>query len=130
MKSILVIERNEVLLAAIKKNLIESGHAVDTVKDSTIALGLMRKHTYKLVIIPLEQAEMNGLDFCRKLRVFNSISYLIGLSSNTSLYELSECRSVGFDDYMALPLNKTDLIQRVEMGIEKTKSWINCCVKF
>ncbi|MDX1708372.1 MAG: response regulator, partial [Desulfobacterales bacterium] len=82
---------------------------------------LMRKEDFPVIITDLIMLDMDGVEFCQRIRERNSHSIIIALTGYADLYDLKKLKQVGFDNYLTKPI-KLDKIQPVvEAGFEKIK---------
>jgi CheY-like chemotaxis protein len=86
-----------------------------------VALALMKNEDFPVIITDLIMLDMDGVEFCHRIRERNSQSVIIALTGYADLYDLKKLKQVGFDNYLTKPI-KLDKIQPVvEAGFEKIK---------
>jgi len=71
----------------------------------------------------LKMPEINGIDLCRKVREKNRIALIYAVTGYTSLFQLSECREAGFDDYFTKPFEMELLTSVLKQSFEKMQRW-------
>ncbi|HMA61439.1 MAG TPA: response regulator [bacterium] len=87
--------------------------ALDTIQDENI----------QVMFFDLKMPEMSGLDLCRKIREKNSIALIHAITGHSSLFELSEVREAGFDDYFNKPISPGLLMSAADQAFDKMKRW-------
>jgi two-component system NtrC family response regulator len=94
---------------------------VSEAESPEVALALLKKEDFPVIITDLIMLDMDGVDFCQRIRERNSQSIIIALTGYADLYDLEKLKQVGFDNYLTKPI-KLDKIQPVvEAGFEKIK---------
>ena len=71
----------------------------------------------------LSMPDMNGLELCCQVRQSRPVDLIFALTGYSSLFELAECRGIGFDDYFTKPADLKLLKQVVEDAFEKQRRW-------
>jgi len=120
-KKILVVDDEDFQRDLLNKLLTKSGYTVSEAESPEIALALMKKEDFPVIITDLIMLDMDGVEFCQRIRERNSRSVIIALTGYADLYDLEKLKRVGFDNYLTKPI-KLDKIQPVvEEGFEKIK---------
>jgi len=74
-----------------------------------------------VIITDLIMLDMDGVEFCQRIRERNFKSVIIALTGYADLYDLEKLKRVGFDNYLIKPI-KLDKIQPVvEAGFQEIK---------
>ncbi|MGD9042378.1 MAG: response regulator [Desulfobacterales bacterium] len=120
-KKILVVDDEDFQRDLLKKLLTKSGYTVSEAESPEVALAIMKKEDFPVIITDLIMLDMDGVEFCQRIRERNSHSAIIALTGYADLYDLEKLKRVGFDNYLTKPI-KLDKIQPVvEAGFEKIK---------
>ena len=75
--TVLVVEDEENLLAALTYNLEREGYTVLTAEDGQAALALARRHSPDLIILDVMLPELDGFEVCRILRRESEVPILM-----------------------------------------------------
>ena len=75
------------------------------------------------MFLDLKLPGMNGIDLCRKIRKENPIACMYAMTGYNSIFELTECRDAGFDDYFLKPFDLTDITDAAKSGFDKLNRW-------
>jgi len=72
----------------------------------------------KIVITDWNMPQMDGLEFCRKIRSEENedYTYIIIVTSKTDIQDVIKGMEAGADDYIAKPFNKDELHVRIKAG--------------
>ena len=120
-KKILVVDDEDFQRDLLNKLLTKSGYTVSEAESPEVALALMKKEDFPIIITDLIMLDMDGVEFCQRIRERNFKSVIIALTGYVDLYDLEKLKRVGFDNYLTKPI-KLDRIQPVvEEGFEKIK---------
>jgi CheY-like chemotaxis protein len=68
---------------------------------------------------------MNGIQLCKEIRKINPMSIIHAVTGYASLFELTDCREAGFDDYYTKPVKLELLYRAAEEAFNKIERWKN-----
>jgi CheY-like chemotaxis protein len=126
------MQRNEILVvddhsggrAVLKKVLETAGYTVTSVVTAERALQVLRERTIRVMFIDIDLPGMSGLDLCREVRKDDPIALIFAMTGYVALYELSDCREIGFDDYFAKPVSMKSILTAACGAFEKLDRWV------
>jgi two-component system NtrC family response regulator len=120
-KKILVVDDEDFQRDLLKKLLAKAGYTVAEAESPEAAFSLMKNEDFPVIITDLIMLDMDGVEFCQRIRERNFQSVIIALTGYADLYDLEKLKRVGFDNYLTKPI-KLDKIQPVvEAGFQKIK---------
>ena len=64
---------------------------------------------------------MDGIELCRRIRKDFKDACIYAFTGYSTLYELSDCRKAGFDDYFTKPAKLGMLIMAVKEGFKRVE---------
>lgn len=123
MKKILVVDDDRTLRIALTRALENMGYQVEQVSSGAEALEACVKNPPDLVVSDVMMPEMDGLEFCRRLRTTPSgqLMPFIFLSGKGELEDRIHGHSIGADDYLTKPVNPRELAAKIEAQLERTR---------
>ena len=95
-------------------------YAVRTAEDGESALELVGEWQPDLVLTDLQMPGMNGLEFCRRLRVVSEIPIVI-LSVRNEEEAIVEALDAGADDYITKPFGTNELLARIRSSLRRVR---------
>ena len=112
---ILIAEDNVVNQLVALKILEKYGFASDAVADGSEALKALELIPYDLVLMDCHMPEMDGYEATRAIRnidsnVRNHDIPIIAMTANALKGDREKCIAAGMNDYIAKPVNQTDII--------------------
>jgi len=120
-KKILVVDDEDFQRDLLKKLLTKAGYTVSEAESPEAAFALMKNEDFPVIITDLIMLDMDGVEFCQRIRERNFKSVIIALTGYADLYDLEKLKRVGFDNYLTKPI-KLDKIQPVvEAGFQEIK---------
>jgi CheY-like chemotaxis protein len=120
-KKILVVDDEDFQRDLLKKLLTKAGYTVAEAESPEAAFALMKNEDFPVIITDLIMLDMDGVEFCQRIRERNSQSVIIALTGYADLYDPAKLKRVGFDNYLTKPI-KLDRIQPVvEAGFQEIK---------
>lgn len=123
MKKILVVDDDRTLRTVLTRYLENRGYQVEQVSSGVEALVACAKHPPDLVVSDVVMPQMDGLEFCRRLRATPSgqLMPFIFLSGKGELEDRIHGHSIGADDYLTKPVDPRELVAKIEAQLERTR---------
>jgi len=120
---ILVLDDELAILTALEKVFSRAGYTTFLAETAEEALGILEKENINVMFLDLNLPGMNGVELCRKIRKDRPIAVIHAVTGYASLFELSDCREAGFDDYFTKPANMEMLLTAAHNAFEKVDRW-------
>ena len=118
--SVLIVEDEENLLAAVKYALERDGYEVFTATDGATGLDLGRQPIFDLIILDVMLPELDGLELCRILRQDSDVPILM-LTAKVEEIDRVIGLEIGADDYMTKPCRMRELLARVRAMLRRAR---------
>lgn len=123
--SILIVDDNERLLAAVQRILESEGYIVFTATDGAVALEMMRETRPNLIIADITMPYMNGYQLHERVRqnpewAFVPFIFLTGHAMNS---DIRYGKEIGVDDYLVKPIEPEDLLVTVRGKLKRARQW-------
>jgi len=115
---ILVVDDEDYHRELMQKLLAKLGYEVDAVESAEDAFSFLETQTYPVILTDLIMLEMDGVEFCRKIRETNDKSVVIALTGHTELYDIDKLKEAGFDGHLGKPFKIDVLRQAIQDGFE------------
>ncbi len=122
-KTILVVDDEKTILNMFSLAFTKQGYQVQAAASAEEALEILSNEKIHVMFLDLNLPKMNGIELCRAIKKQLPMSILYALTGYASLFELSDCRDAGFDDYYKKPVSMKVLLEAVETGFEKIERW-------
>ncbi len=124
---ILAVDDNPVNLKVISITLTTLGYAPVVTDNAATALERLRSEKFDLVLMDVQMPEMDGHEATRRLRrgdagAFNQHVRVLALTAGAMAEEQQACRDAGMDDFIAKPLSRTVLLQKLKEAFDGLKS--------
>lgn len=111
---LLVAEPKAEVRAAIKTYMAFECYSVDEAADGIIALKLLRRNDYHVVIIDTALPELDAWHVCRQIRKTASTP-IIMISDRNNEEEKLSFFDIGIDDFVSKPFSGKELVARVRV---------------
>lgn len=123
MKRILVVDDDTTLRMALTRYLEKRGYLVQDVGSGVEALHAFEEDPPDLVVSDVMMPEMDGFEFCRRLRATRSgqLVPFIFLSSKGEVEDRVQGHSIGADDYLIKPFEPRELLAKIEAQLERSR---------
>jgi adenylate cyclase len=120
---VLVVDDNKVNRLLLTRNLELMGHRVSTAENGRVALDVLRREAFDLLLLDIEMPEMNGFQVLEQLANDLQLRDLpvIVTSSLEGLDNVVRCIELGAEDYLTKPVNPVLLKARIRASLEKKR---------
>jgi len=114
---ILVVEDNEINQMIINKLLKDWGLHVENASNGVMAIDMIKKIDYDLVLMDVEMPEMNGYEATAQVRKHlphpkNKIP-ILAMTAHVSAKEREKCFASGMNDYISKPFDSADVKRKI-----------------
>jgi len=113
-QSILLVEDEQSLRAALGVRLRSEGYSVDTAEDGEEGFEKATSLPFDLIILDVMLPHRNGLDLCRDLRQLGLATPILMLTVRDRTIDKVVGLKLGADDYVTKPYEADELLVRVE----------------
>jgi CheY-like chemotaxis protein/FtsZ-binding cell division protein ZapB len=123
MSKILLVDDVDLFVQLEKSFLEDSGHQIATASSGEEALSRLDEVQPELMLLDLYMPGINGDEVCRRLRALGRWQELpvIMVTAAGKDEEILKCLEAGCDDYLTKPVNKKDLIDKVQRLLGRSR---------
>ena len=116
MKTILIVEDNELNMKLFDDLLEAHGYATLKTRDGIEALKIAREHLPDLIIMDIQLPEVSGLDVTKWLKEDRTLRHIpvIAVTAFAMKGDEERIREGGCQDYIAKPISVTKFLETVE----------------
>jgi class 3 adenylate cyclase len=120
---LLIVDDNKVNRLLLSRNLQMQGHRTALAENGRIALDMLRREPFDLLLLDIEMPEMDGFAVLEELKADAQLRDLpvIVTSSVEGLDNIVRCIGLGAEDYLAKPVNPVLLKARIDASLEKKR---------
>ena len=122
-KQILVVDDEEAIINLLKQVFSKAGYDVSSADSAESALELLQNKKIHVMFFDLNLPQMNGVELCKRIKKDMPMAIIYAITGYASLFELSECREAGFEDYFKKPVNISTLLEHAKSAFEKIERW-------
>jgi PAS domain S-box-containing protein len=108
-KKILLVEDNSMNRIVAQTMLKEYGLTITEAIDGSIAVNLVKSHTFDLILMDMQMPIMDGIEATKRIRKHTNVP-IIALTANAIKGERDKCLAAGMDDYLSKPFEEEDLV--------------------
>ncbi|MES9885237.1 MAG: response regulator transcription factor [Candidatus Sedimenticola sp. 6PFRAG1] len=117
---LLLVEDDELLAQALKKDLEQQGFAVDRADNGVDAEYMGEQEPYDLVVLDLGLPGRPGLEVLRNWRDKGNAVPVIVLTARDAWHERVDGFKAGADDYLGKPFHVEELVVRIQALIRRS----------
>lgn len=122
-KRIFVVDDEKQIREMYSQAFTRAGYGVTTAESAEEALEKFKKEPCWILFLDLNLPGMNGVDLCREIKKQYPMAIPYAVTGYASLFELSDCRDAGFEDYFTKPASLSDLLEAAEHAFKKLARW-------
>src|SRR5437868_2385844 len=118
---LLVVDDNKVNRLLLTRSLELQGHSVASAENGRIALEMLQREGFDLVLLDMEMPEMDGFQVLERLvhdRKLRDLPVIV-TSSLEGVSNVVRCIELGAEDYLTKPVNPVLLKARIGASLEK-----------
>jgi DNA-binding response OmpR family regulator len=121
---ILLVEDDHAIAHSVRRLLAREGYFVAARESSEGALALLQDDPeYDLAILDIGLPGQDGFACCRALRASGWRAPVLMLTARTSLADRVQGLEAGADDYIAKPVDPTELLARVRAHLRRSRDY-------
>jgi adenylate cyclase len=122
--AILVVDDNASNRDVLARRLTREGHAVVTAANGALALELVERQDFDIILLDLIMPEMSGYEVLRRLKTAERTSHIpvIVISALDEIDTVVRCIEAGAEDYLTKPFNP--ILLRARVGASLEKKWL------
>jgi len=113
---ILIVDDNPANVDILQARLAANNYEIITASDGEAGLAMARDHRPDLILLDIMMPKLSGFEVCKLLKEEPDTRDIMILMV-TALNELGDIEravQAGTDDFLSKPVNKTELLKRVE----------------
>ena len=120
---LLVVDDNKVNRLLMSRGLEQQGHTTASAENGRIALEMLRREDFDLVLLDMEMPEMDGFQVLEQLVKDTKLRDLpvIVTSSLEGIENVVRCIELGAEDFLTKPVNPVLLRARIGASLEKKR---------
>jgi CheY-like chemotaxis protein len=122
-QKILVVDDEKQIRDMYSQAFTKAGYEVTTAESAEEALEIVQQTPFLVCFLDLNLPGMNGVELCRKIRNLYPMAVPIAVTGYASLFELTDCRDAGFEDYFTKPASLADLKEAAAYAFKKLERW-------
>lgn len=118
---VLIVEDDKRVAELIGRVMQENSYRTTIAYDGQEALELVHSQDFDLIITDIILPKLNGVEFCRRVRVIKPHTPIIMLTALGTTNHKVEGLDAGADDYMVKPFEMKELLARVRAVLKRSE---------
>ena len=118
---ILVVDDEDFQRDLLKKLLSKVGYEVKDAQSPEVALSILDQEEFQVILTDLIMLDMDGVEFCQRVRETNSETVIIALTGYVDLYDIDKLKVAGFDNYLTKPIKVEIIKEAIEEGLKRNR---------
>ena len=120
---ILVVDDMETNRELLSRRLSRDGHSVSTANGGQLALELVGKTEFDLILLDLMMPDINGFEVLRRLKDDPAVRHIpvIMISALDEIDSIVRCIEAGAEDYIPKPFDPVLLGARIDASLERKR---------
>ncbi|MDM8535218.1 response regulator [Desulfobacterales bacterium HSG17] len=122
---ILIVDDDKAIVKLFELTFLREGYEVRSALSAEEALELLENEKIHVMFLDLNLPGMNGIELCGQIKKNMPMTVIHAVTGYASLFELTDCREAGFDDYFKKPVKIKVLVKAAREAFEKLNRWKN-----
>ncbi len=120
---LLVVDDKDSNRDLLSRQLARHGFQVDTAENGRIALEMLRRNEYDLVLLDVIMPELNGYQALAEMRADETLRHLpvLMISALDEIDSVVRCIEMGAQDYLQKPFNPVILKAKINAALERKR---------
>jgi PAS domain S-box-containing protein len=119
---VLVVEDIPLNQLLMRTLLDEFGFECDIAGNGKIAVEKLQTSAFDIILMDLQMPEMNGFEATDYIRnIMNSNIPIIALTADVTTVDLTKCKAIGMNDYIAKPVDERLLYHKIVGLVKKSQ---------
>lgn len=97
------------------------GVKVTAVDHGAEVVEIVRNHSFDMIFLDMEMPVKNGYETIRELRASGMMLPIVALTAHAMEADRTKCLAAGCDDYLAKPIDKTELLRILAAHLEENE---------
>ncbi len=123
---ILLAEDDELMRVTVQDHLRDQGFLVDDAMDGTDAIGLLKQHSYEIVVSDIRMPGFDGTQILKLVKEQAPNTDVIMMTAYGSADDAVQCLKQGAADYILKPFDLDDLTIRIKRLVEMQEVKARC----
>ncbi|MES2975451.1 MAG: response regulator [Pseudomonadota bacterium] len=109
---VLLVEDNDINQEVASMMLAEAGFSVDIAGDGEVALDMVRKTSYDLVLMDMQMPVMDGITATQAIRRIPALRRMpvVAMTANAMAQDRRRCLEAGMNDFLSKPIDPQELL--------------------
>jgi PAS domain S-box-containing protein len=117
-KKVLVTDDNDLNRLVASILLLDYGATVMVAENGEIAIDMISKESFDVVLMDIQMPIMNGYETTKKLRKNGNNIPIIALTASAIKGEKEKCIASGMNDYITKPINEEEFLKTIDKWIK------------
>jgi DNA-binding response OmpR family regulator len=122
---ILIVEDEERIANSLKRNFYKEGHRALIALNGAVAIELINKNKFDVILLDWRLPKLTGLEVCKKLRSIGNQTPIILLTALNEITNKIEALEAGADDYVTKPFSFDEIMARINAVLRRYKAAVS-----
>ena len=120
---ILVVDDDPTIIKLYEMTFLRAGFEVISAQSAEEALELLQDEKIHVMFLDLKLPGMDGIELCARIKKDMPMTITHAVTGYASIFELTDCKEAGFDDYFKKPVKIKTLVKAAQDAFEKINRW-------
>lgn len=118
-KKVLVVDDEQLIVKGVRFSLEQEGMEVDCAYDGEVALDMMKRYEYDLVLLDVMLPKIDGFEVVQRVREFSDMPIVMLTAKGEDMDKILGLE-YGADDYITKPFNILEVKARIKAIMRRT----------
>jgi signal transduction histidine kinase/ActR/RegA family two-component response regulator len=128
LSKILIVDDHPINQKVVQTMLMMLGYKIEIASNGQEGLEALRSQDFDIILMDIQMPVMDGLEATKAIRALDPNEYgtkhqtpIIAITANAMVGDDQQCYQAGMNDYLAKPIQKTDLERVITKWIHKAR---------
>lgn len=112
-KQILIIDDEEVTRRFVQRVLLKNNYLVETLKDGTLALDIIKRNKFDIIIVDLKMPKIDGFEIIREIKKLDFNPSIIIVTGFLTAESKIKAKELGVKEILIKPFTITTLLNSI-----------------
>jgi len=122
--SVLIVDDQQAAAVILEEFLTKEGYDVHSITSPMIALDMIKKQKYHIILADVSMAKMNDIEFLMQVKKYDALVQVIMMASHSTMKNTMQCLEAGANDYIMKPVdNLPQVLELIKISEDKLNRW-------
>jgi len=121
---VLIVDDEQDVAMVLEEFLRMEGYEVYSTTSPLIALEMIKKQKYHIILSDILMPNMSGIEFLIQVKKYDALTQVIIMTGHSTMNNTMQCLEAGANDYILKPFKDlSQVLELIKISEDKLKRW-------